>query len=129
MSLFDEVRKHNEEQLGTLLGGIALENTPERLEMLYHSYQATYDFRWGELVQWKPGLKNAGYPDYGTPMVVIETDLEATHAHSSSPHHGQWQVRADLKVMFIVNGGVGFYGIDSRHVEPYRPLLEDSHGT
>lgn len=36
------------------------------------SYLTTYDFKPGDLVQWKKGLKNVHSVKYGKPMVVVE---------------------------------------------------------
>ncbi len=46
----------------------------------YASLNMTYVFRSGELLCWKPGLRNRRTPAYGTPAVVLEV-LDRPHPH------------------------------------------------
>lgn len=43
-----------------------------RLSQLAQDYLYEHRFQQGDLVTWKPGLRNRKMPDYGEPMVVVE---------------------------------------------------------
>lgn len=46
--------------------------TPEELKKMGDLYLTQYKFKPGDLVQWKPGLKNVKSISYGHPAVVLE---------------------------------------------------------
>ena len=55
------------------------------------------DFEPGELVTWKPRMKNRKKPEYGTPMIVIEVLREAIS--SSSDNSGSPYFREPLDII------------------------------
>ncbi len=89
-----------------------------RLLELYKSLvEARQSFTPGQLVQWKPGLKNRRVPLYGQPVVVVEALAEPvlTDADSGSQYY-----REPLDIALgIVDQGDDFdvFHFDSRRFE------------
>ncbi len=90
------------------------------LKRLLASYSNKHTFKPGDVVKWKPGLKNRTYPSEHFPgivMEVLDTPLIETTAESGSTYFNE---RLDIRVGVIGPGGelVPFY-FDSSHFEPY----------
>lgn len=75
MDFFDMLKQMADENADKeAANGLLIEalSTPERLRELGARYLEPTNHKVGDLVQWKPGLKNTKFPDYGTPAVIIE---------------------------------------------------------
>jgi hypothetical protein len=48
----------------------------DRVRAIYDSYTQHHEFRPGQMVEWKPGLRNKRLPDYGQPAVVQDVLAE-----------------------------------------------------
>ncbi|MGA2967338.1 MAG: hypothetical protein ABSD64_14095 [Terriglobales bacterium] len=65
----------------------------EQLRNLFGSLNRSVDFRPGDIVKWKPGLKNKTRPQYGEPVIVaevlpepqIDPKMEASTAYFREP--------------------------------------------
>ncbi|WP_429169376.1 hypothetical protein [Aeromonas hydrophila] len=77
-------------------------------------------FRPGQFIQWKPGMKTMRFPDYGTPVIVIEVlgvprvlDSESGSAHAPA--------KLDLVIGMVgENGAFIHYYADSRRFMPHK---------
>jgi hypothetical protein len=77
---------------------IDVEKHSERLRSLGAEYNRTVAFREGDLVKWKPGLKNKKRPQYGEPCIVVEVleiPITDEKAPVASPYFGE---KLDLKL-------------------------------
>jgi hypothetical protein len=65
------------------------ENYVDRLLSLAKEYQRDVDFKAGDLVKWKQGLKNRKKPEYNQPAIVIEildNPVVSEEGSSGSPY-------------------------------------------
>lgn len=67
------------EEFGALLqklalkeGGGGVNNKINRLKTLLDSLLKPEEFKVGDIVVWRNGLKNRKFPDYGEPVIVVE---------------------------------------------------------
>lgn len=66
------------------------------------------DFKPGDVVKWKAGLKHLTYPAYGKPAIVVEVlsqPYENTFVGPESPYFGEI---LDLRIGVVADDG-GFY--------------------
>jgi len=78
-----------------------------------------HTFRPGDVVQWKPGLKNRKRPDYGEPAIVIST-LD-TPIFDASEEAGSPYFHEPLTVVLGVvdpDGDLILFHFDGRRFEP-----------
>lgn len=60
----------------------SLERAAEHGETMRHRfevYRETYSFHEGDLVRWKPELKNRKKPEYGEPAIVIRVLMDPVY--------------------------------------------------
>lgn len=86
----------------------------------YQLFVRSHSFREGQLVQWKPGLKNRRRPAYDEPVVVVnvlEESVVSTKSESSSTY---FREPLDLILGFLDEDRefVTYY-FDSRRMEPF----------
>ena len=91
-------------------------------------YLVKHDHKPGDLVSWKPGLKDSCLTDYGEPMVVLEVDS----AHRSGPHSSlgtnNYNEPMTVRIGICVEDTSELKGfwIDGNRLEPYvEPPRED----
>ena len=85
------------------------------------SYEARCEFKPGDLVEWKPGLKNKNAPDYGQPCVVMEVlpGYRNLEQDTGTPYHRE---PLDLAVgMIYKNGDFVSFHFDSARFRLFQP--------
>ncbi len=96
----------------------------------YNDLSKSFDFREGDLVTWKQGLKNGRFPHQEYPAVVsrkydepvIREDMESGSNHFREP----------LDMIIIVDTGdeVSEFHVDSRRFKPYTgEIIDDGEET
>ena len=93
----------------------------ERLRECFASLSRQHRFAPGQLVTWKPGLKNKRTPREGHPVVVVEVldvptrdpDLETGSAYFREP--------LDIITGEILDDQFLLYHMDSRRLMPFAP--------
>jgi hypothetical protein len=95
-----------------------------RIIDLYHDMQRSDRFRVGDLVTWKPGLKNGRYPEKNYPAVVTrvyDEPLTRSDMESGSNHF-----REPLDLVILVDTGdeVSEFHVDSRRFKRYGGPVE-----
>lgn len=84
-SLLMEVLSENTRPIPKPMGGAA--ETARLLKENHASYREHHIFAEGDLVVWKPGMKNRSTPEYGEPAIVHEIINEVgTKNESGSPY-------------------------------------------
>ncbi len=103
------------------------EKAAELLRKRYAEFSETYNFRPGDLVQWKQGLKNKKRPRYGQPAVVIELLKNPIYDTSENPGSPYFREPLDI-VLGLINesGNFVMYHYDKRRFKPFEPGKSDS---
>lgn len=116
-----------EERTRTL--GTPFEAQAKDLTDRFRAMQPEHQFKPGDLVQWRGGLKNCKRPAYGQPAVVLGLLPGAMADESSCSGRGYYGESADLRVGFTdAEGDFMSFGASSQRMEPYSgPRLPDDH--
>ena len=114
-----ELLLFDDEPLGSPLDNLAAA-LRERFEGLTHSHS----LRPGDVVSWKPGLRNRRWPSYGKPAIVVETF--ATPVYDGETNSGSPYFREPLDVALGVfvedgehRGDFLVWHVDSRRLQPF----------
>jgi hypothetical protein len=85
-----------------------------------------YTFEKGQLIRWKPNLKNRNFPEYGEPVIITSVLKEAvfdpSETSAASPY---FREPLTLVVGRIADGDFLEYHVDGRRFEPF--LTVDSN--
>lgn len=93
---------------------------PERLRELAASYFTKHDFKPGDVVTWKPGLKNALFPDYGEPVVILDV-MSGQIDDKSDPNNQHFREPSDIRIgVYPGENDLEGYWMDSSRFQPYR---------
>ena len=93
----------------------------------YRQFQQHHRFAPGDLVTWKPGLKNRLWPSYGRPAVVLEvlaSPIVDSERDSGSPYFNE---PLDLVLGVFLEGGpargeLAAWHFDSRRLQPWKEV-------
>lgn len=66
-----------------------------KLKQLTELYLSPNEFKPGDLVEWKPGLKNGRFPEYGEAVVVVEVSPVRTSREDAGSQY--YNAPADLR--------------------------------
>jgi hypothetical protein len=93
------------------------EELQERLQQL----QKNSTFTQGELVEWKPGLRNKNRPAYGEPAVIVEKLSEPIFSLTDESGSAYFREPLDLiaGVIDTSDGHFDLYHYDSRRFQPF----------
>ena len=91
----------------------------ERLRRIAALYREEYIFKPGDLVMWKPGLKDCRVPEYGEPVVVLEV-APGNISSCDDSHNRKYREPCDVRVGVYPDGStfVGFW-MDGKRLQPY----------
>ena len=96
------------------------ENDVKQLQESYDSFLRNYEFKKGEVVKWKKGLKNRRLPEENQPAIVIEVlDEPIINSESNS---GTPYFREPLNIALGIidrDGDFLIFHYDKRRFEPY----------
>jgi hypothetical protein len=94
-----------------------------KIKELFDRLHRPNRFAKGQLVKWKPGLRNKAFPDYGEPAIVMavlaDAVFDASENSAASPYF-----REPLTIIigtYADDDLVEFY-VDGRRFEPIQPL-------
>lgn len=94
----------------------------ERLCQARNAYLQRHDFKPGQLVTWKPGLRNRRLPEYRQPAIVHDVFQDAVVLNQEPPDSPYFLERLDLVLGLIDGeGDLVFFHFDSRRFEPTNP--------
>lgn len=80
---------------------INLEEYTKLLLETLTSYNKSYEFKVGELVVWKEGLKNKRVPKYGRPAVVLEIFEKPIIDEDAPLASRYYREKLDIKLAFL----------------------------
>jgi hypothetical protein len=118
------------EELERLFGG-SLKNhdietmepsDPDELKQRFLDYSEKHTFQPGDLVQWKPGMRNKKIPAYGSPVIVVDVLASPVFDDSRSGTpvwHEPLDVRLGLIYTLDDDRDFDVYYFDSRRFEPF----------
>lgn len=90
------------------------------LRKLLTVFQKHYDFKPGDIVRWKPSMKNRKRPAYGEPAVVV--NVLSDPIHESKEDAGSPYYHEPLTLVLGVidsDGDLLLFHYDSRRFEPF----------
>lgn len=92
----------------------------ERLKALAVSLATTFTFNSGDLVEWKPGLRNKGHPDYGVAAVVLTTHAQPVFDETQNAGSAYFREPLDLVIGVLdSDGDLAALHVDSRRFQPF----------
>lgn len=90
-----------------------------RLLDLYERLNVKHEFRPGQLVRWKPGLKYRAYPLYDEPAVVVQVLPQPIYDDETNSGSKYFREPLDILLASTHDNGCYFFHYDSRKFEPY----------
>lgn len=100
-----------------------LDRAAERVGSLRHCYELlneSYRFREGDIVRWKPDLKNRKKPEYGEPAIVLELLMDPIYDAERSSGSAYFREPLDIVLgMMDEDDELIFFHFDSRRFEPF----------
>jgi hypothetical protein len=106
------------------------EEMAERLRRAHEQWNRKHDFKTGQLVKWKKGLRNKKSPGEGEPAIVME--VLPVPVCDQSNGAGTAYFRENLDVILGVLDGEGdlvSFHFDSRRFEPWEQGTAEGPGT
>ena len=90
-----------------------------QLRECFASISQKHQFKIGDLVQWKAGLRNKKSPGYGQPVIITEILTSPILDARDEPGSCYFREPLDFKAGEIDKGKFLEYYMDSRRFEPY----------
>lgn len=98
----------------------------QELKKSYEAYISNESLSTGDVVSWKPGMRNRTLPNYRQPAIVIEKLQYPIFDESQNAGSQYFHEPLDLRVGFLDdNNRFVIYFYDSRRFEKYRGSLSD----
>ena len=98
----------------------------QELKKSYEAYISNESLSTGDVVSWKPGMRNRTLPNYRQPAIVIEKLQYPVFDESQNAGSQYFHEPLDLRVGFLDdNNQFVTYFYDSRRFEKYRGPLSD----
>jgi hypothetical protein len=100
-----------------------ISRTPEYIKKLREAHQAiseSHQFEAGDLVKWKPNLKNKRKPDYDSPVIVVEILRDPIIPEDQGSGSAYFREPLDLLVGLLdEDEELVIIHVDSRRFAPY----------
>lgn len=104
-------------------GDISL--TIERLKSAATSYNNAHEFKAGDVVRWKDGLRNRSFT-YGQPLVVLEVFPEPWYDREAGGGSALFGEPLDIRIaVYLTDGELVPFVIDSKRLELHDGELKD----
>ncbi|WAG00113.1 hypothetical protein NRZ31_04905 [Aeromonas dhakensis] len=87
------------------------------LQQLKATFDAEHVFAPGDVIQWKPGMRDRNYPAYGTPAIVLEV-LSPPIQQCDDISTCSAPAKHDLVIGINMKGELIHYYADSRRYQP-----------
>lgn len=100
--------------------------TAKELRRLYQAFNTSETFTLGQLVTWKPRLKNRRRPVEGEPAIVVEVLDEPLFNEEDSMGSTYFREKMDLKLGLLdEDGDFLFFHFDSRRLTAFKEGEEE----
>ncbi|MEE4420901.1 hypothetical protein [Streptomyces bugieae] len=91
-----------------------------RLLELYRSFSRRNEFKVGQLVTWKPHMRNRKLPEEGEPAIVVDFLTEPLYSERADEGSPYFREPLDLILAMIDDDGdLLCFHFDSRRFQPY----------
>lgn len=105
----------------------SLDRAAERVGSLRHRFELlteSYRFREGDIVRWKPELKNRKKPEYGEPAIVLELLMDPVYDSERSSGSAYFREPLDIVLGLLDDDDeLMFFYFDRRRFEPFDSLI------
>lgn len=92
--------------------------TPIQLKEAFATFSQEHTFTPGDLIQFKSGMKNRAFPDYGKPAIFVE--YVANPKRGSDEPGGQYYAEVlDSKIGVVLDDTLHLFMCSSKRMEPY----------
>ncbi len=103
-----------------------IKSLSEKLKDLQKRYSEPVDFKPGDIVRWKEGLKNRNGFEYGEPLIVMGYAFDKVN-EDHNPYHPMFNEPLDLKVGHLLSDGLfAIFYVDSSRMELHDGSLTKS---
>lgn len=104
---------------GNFDGTTPLKNFTEEAKDFVKHYNETETFQPGDLVEWKPGMKNSKVPEYGSPVMVLDVyDAPIRRENDGTPYGGEPN---DMRCLTMKSdSGIHAFPFDSHRFTKYQ---------
>lgn len=104
-------------------GGGGVNNKINRLKTLLDSLARPEEFKVGDIVVWRSGLKNRKFPDYGEPAIVVEVLTPPLVDETSDSGSTYYKELLSLKLGIISDeGDLVTFLYDGKRFEHYQDV-------
>ncbi|MEL3918179.1 hypothetical protein [Aeromonas enteropelogenes] len=86
------------------------------LQLLKSTFEVKHTITSGDIIQWKPRMRDRPFPEYGAPVIVLET-ISPPHQSSDDYCSSDAPTKYDLVIGIIMEGVLRHYYADSRRFE------------
>lgn len=94
------------------------------IKELYSRLYKINDFKKGQFVKWKPGLKNRNFPAYGEAAIITKVMEEALYDPSENSAASPYFMEPlTLVIGELMEGDFTEYYVDGRRFELYDPQI------
>lgn len=99
---------------------LTIKEKMQRLKECKDAINSKNTFKVGDIVKWKPHLKNRTMPEYGDPLIVLELLEKPLFDKDEGPDSPYFNEPLDIVLGLIADEGefISFY-YDRRRVEPF----------
>lgn len=92
----------------------------------YERLMEECEFRPGQLVKWKEGLKNKKRPRYGEPAIVVEVLEEPVFDEKEGGGSPYFREPLDIVLGVILEGDFVLFHYDKRRFEPFEASMSEN---
>ncbi len=102
-------------------GNLSIKEKLQLLKECKDSFNLKHSFKLGDIVKWKPYLKNRTIPDYEEPMIVLEILENPIFDKEEGPNSSYYNEPLDI-ILGIIDEEDEFISLhfDSRKIQPFK---------
>ncbi len=97
--------------------------SPEQLKRMLEIYNKNYEFKVGDLVKWKPFMKNRKWPKKDEPAIVVEVLKEPIYDEFEKPNSPYF--KEPLDIILGVRGPFGEFLLFYFNKKRFMPFEEN----
>jgi len=92
----------------------------ELISYMYEIFSKKNNFKVGDIVMWKPGMKTQNIPRYGDAMVIHSVNENPNGVGKEmAPHEASYWDVCDCSIGYCAQSVLHFAGVDQRRLMPF----------